>query len=103
MEYAHGEIRQAGVSVTGRTEIGLKTTPAAGKHDFWGGALRVARQCAITTGKATLHLEDGRIGRILIDGVSDEEGDQTRVVTFIGCEPLQRPVVRPRQEDTGSQ
>jgi hypothetical protein len=90
MEYAYGEIRQSGASVTGRTEIGLKTTPAAGNHDFWGGALRVARHCAITKGKATLHLEDGRTGRILVDGVGEEEADDSRVITFIGCSPLER-------------
>jgi hypothetical protein len=90
MEYAYGEIWQAGAGVTGRIEIGLKTTPAAASYDFWGGALRVARQCPIINGKATLHLEDGRTGKILVDGVGEEDDDGSRVVTFIGCAPLQR-------------
>lgn len=45
MEFKFGQIRQAGVDLTGHVEIGLKTTPAAGVHDFWGGALRVSRSC----------------------------------------------------------
>ena len=102
MEYAFGEIRQAGASVTGRTEISLKTTPAAGTHDFWGGALNVARDCTINKGKATLYLEDGRIGKILIDGVGEEEGDQSRVVTFIGCTPLERTVLPAPRANAGS-
>ena len=102
MEYTYGEIRQSGASVTGRTEIGLKTTPAAAGYDFWGGALRVARECAVSAGKAALHLEDGRGAKILIDGVGDEEQDGSRVITFIGCEPLATPVLPARAGDMGS-
>jgi hypothetical protein len=101
MEFKYGQIMQAGIDVTGRVEIGLKTTPAAGVHDFWGGALRVSRSSNLVTGKAFLLMEDGHAGDIYIDAVRDD-GDDSRIVTFFGCTPLQRRVPDPsRHEATG--
>jgi hypothetical protein len=91
MEFKYGQIRQSGVDVTGHIEIGLKTTPAAGVHDFWGGALRVSRSCNLVSGKAVLLLDDGHAGAIFIDSVRDD-GDDSRIITFFGCTPLQRPI-----------
>ena len=93
MEFAHGVIIQAGTDVTGRADISLKTTPAAGTHDFWGGALRVSRDCAIAKGKGILRLEDGRLGNILVDSVRDEDENDSRLVTFLGYTPLERHAV----------
>jgi hypothetical protein len=88
MEFKYGQIAQAGADVTGRVEIGLKTTPAAGVHDFWGGAVRLSCDRELIKGKAVLYLEDGRVGQILIDSVR-QDADGSRIVTFFGCTPLQ--------------
>jgi hypothetical protein len=99
MEFKYGQIRQAGVDATGRVEIGLKTTPAAGVHDFWGGALRVSRSCNLVAGKAVLLLDDGHAGDIFIDAVCND-GDESRIITFFGCTPLQRPICDPSHHAT---